>query len=134
MTPRSRARLATAALLCALLVGSVALARADGSPNPGGKVPSTLSLSLSEPSPFTRAGRLDGQNLYTAAIRAEVTSSVVPVTLSLSEGKGETTQRIWREPVSRARAKVRLRELAPNANALRNRSKAVVVTLTAGGP
>jgi hypothetical protein len=76
------ARLAPLALACAVLAGSCALARAQGSPVPGGTVPSTLALSLSEPSAFRRHGAL-----YTATIRAEATATDTPSKLSLADGE-----------------------------------------------
>jgi hypothetical protein len=82
------ARLVPLALACAVLAAALALAalaRGQGSPTPGGTVPSTLALSLSEPSPFKRHG-----DLYTSAIRAEVTATDVPTRLSLADG--EVTQ------------------------------------------
>jgi hypothetical protein len=81
------ARPAGLALAAAVLLASLALAalaRAQGSPTPGGTVPSTLALSLSEPSPFKRIGRSD---TYTATIRAEVTATDVPTRLSLADGE-----------------------------------------------
>jgi hypothetical protein len=121
---------AALALAASVLALSCALARAAGPPVAGGNVPSTLALSLGEPSPFARAG----PDLFTATLRAEVTATDVPVRLSLAEGEAETPLRRWRKPVSGARAQIRLHQKAPSARALRNRRKLLWVTLTAGGP
>ena len=127
------ARLAPLALACAVLAAALALAalaRAQA-PTPGGTVPSTLSLSLGEPGPLKRVGgTADGQSVYEATIRAEVTATDAPTRLSL--GYEGPPLRLWREPLAGEPAKIRLREIAPSRRALRNRT--VVVTLTAGGP
>lgn len=81
------ARLAALALACAVLAGSVALARAQGPPVAGGTVPSMLGLSLSEPSPFTRTGSADGQPVYTATVGAEATATDAPIRLGVSDGE-----------------------------------------------
>ena len=55
----TQTRAGALALAVAVLTASLvlaALARAQASPVPGGSVPSTLSLSLGEPSPFRRVG------------------------------------------------------------------------------
>ena len=122
--------LALAALAAALTLAT--LARAEGPPVPGGQVPSTLALSLGEPSPFTRTGTAHGQPLFTATIRAEVTATDTPTALSLDEE--EAPLRLWRQPVSGARAKIRLRRSAPDRRALRNHHELLWVTLTAAGP
>jgi hypothetical protein len=155
------------------LAGSLvlaALARAQDSPVPGGTVPSTLSLSLSEPSPFRRAGAAGRGSVYTSVIRAEVTATDTPVRLSLTDGEVTRGRRLghlvsassvlspalraqagggaylsldaapppqlkrWGRPLSGATTKIRLRQEAPNARAVRNHHKLLLVTLTAGGP
>jgi len=117
-----------AALLAACL--ALALPARGQSPTPGGTVPSTLELSLGEPSPLKRVGgTADGQGVYEATLRAAVTATDAPTRLALDE---EPPLRLWREPLAGATAKLRLREIAPNRAALRNRT--VLVTLTAGGP
>jgi hypothetical protein len=86
----SAERAGTPALAVAVLGASLvlaALARAQDSPVPGGTVPSTLSLSLSEPSPFRRAGPAGRGSAYTSVIRAEVTATDTPVRLSLADGE-----------------------------------------------
>jgi hypothetical protein len=134
MRPPSKHRpiaLAAATALLAATLALAALARAQGSPTPGGTVPSTLALSLGEPSPFKRIGRSDS---YTATLRAEATATDTPTRLSLLDGEAETALRTWRAPVSGAVAKVRLRQRAPSPRALHNRRKLLFVTLTAAGP
>ena len=121
--------LALAALAATLTLA--ALARAGKPPAPGGQVPSTLALSLGEPGPFRRTGSANGQPLFTATIRAEVTATDSPTALSLDE---EAPLRLWRQPVSGARAKIRLRETAPDRRALRNHHELLWVTLTAAAP
>lgn len=132
-----RTRFAAFAVLATLLAGSCSVAWAAGSPAPGGTVPSTITLSLGEPSEFRRTGSAGGENVYTAAIRAAVTATDAPVHLSVRGGgsaSAEQPLRSWTEPVTRGAAKIRLRATAPNARALRADQKLVVVTLTAGGP
>jgi len=121
-----------ASAAAAVLAASLPVAAlAEGFPTPGGTVPSTLSLSLGEPSPFRRVGRTrSGQNVYAATIRAEVNATDAPTRLGL--GFEGPPLRLWREPLAAEQAKIHLREIAPNRRALRNRT--VVVTLTAGGP
>jgi len=127
--PRTRAALPLATALLAATLILAALARAQ-SPTPGGTVPSMLSLSLSEPSPLRRvATTRGGLNVYAAGIRAELTATEVPTRLSLGE---EPPLQVFREPLAGERAKLQLREIAPDRAALRNRT--VLVTLTAGGP
>ena len=122
--------LALASATLAATLALATLARAQ-SPTPGGTVPSTLELSLGEPSPFRRvATTRGGLKVFAATLRAEVTATDVPTRLSL--GFEGPPLRRWREPLGAESAKLQLRELAPNRNALRNRT--VVVTLTAGGP
>ncbi len=167
-SPRARRRalaLATAVLAAALALA--ALARAQGSPTPGGTVPSLLGLSLSEPSAFRRAGHRD---LYRSAIRAEVTATDTPTELSLADGEATQGRRLghlvggssilpsplqaaadggayrsldaavppqlqrWGRPLARATTKIRLRQSAPDARALRSHHKLLLVTLTAAGP
>jgi hypothetical protein len=133
----ARARSASLVLLSALLAGTCALARADGSPPVGGPVPSTLALSLGEPSGFRRTGSIDGENVYAATVRAEVTATDTPARLSVVGGPGARVARplrSWSEPVSLATAKVHLRQVAPSAGALQDRDKILLVTLAAGGP
>jgi hypothetical protein len=121
--------LAAAVLASALALA--ALAHAEGGPVAGGAVPSTLALSLSEPSPFRRVGRTaDGEDVYVSTIRAEVTATDAPTRLSL--GLEGTPLRLWREPLAGTEAKLRLRRVARSPRALRN--SLAVVTLTAGGP
>ena len=120
-------RLVALALLVAALGGSAALAFAQQPPVPGGTVPSVLSLSLGEPSPFTR----QGETLFTATIRAEVTATVSPTKLSLDD---EETLVLWRRPLVGEVAKIRLRRSASDVRALRGNRKPLFVTLTAGGP
>jgi len=138
-------------------------------PVPGGTVPSTLALSLSEPSPFRRIGRSD---FFAATIRARVTATDVPTKLSVVDGEVRAGRRLghmasrnsilspalearagaglgpfysldailptplraWRQPLGGETAKIRLRQKALNARALRNHGKLLLVTLTAGGP
>ena len=136
MSAAARARWASLALLSMLLAGISALARADGPPV-GGTVESTLELSLGEPSAFKRTGAVPEGNVYTATVRAEVTATDAPTRLSVAGGlAGEPGLPVsaWGEPVSGAPARVRLRAVAPNAAALRNRQQLFTVTLTAGGP
>jgi hypothetical protein len=123
--------LAAAAAVLAASLALAALVSAQGSPTPGGTVPSTLALSLSGPSPFRRIGRT---NAYIATVRARLTATDVPSRLSLTEGEAETPLRIWRAPLSGAAVKVRLRQAAPSPRALHNRRKLLFVTLTAAGP
>ena len=168
-----RTRAGTPALAVAVLAASLllaALARAQDSPVPGGTVPSTLSLSLSEPSPFRRAGAAGRGSAYTSVIRAEVTATDTPVRLSLADGEATRGPRLghlvggpsvlspalraqagggayrsldaalppqlkrWGRPLSGTTTKIRLRQEAPNARALRNHHKLLLVTLTVGGP
>ncbi len=78
--------LAVAVLTASLLLA--ALGRAQGSPVPGGSVPSTLSLSLGQPSPFQRVGAAgSGSDVYISVIHAEVTATDTPVRLSLVDGE-----------------------------------------------
>lgn len=120
-----------AALLALLSAQAVAGAPARGqSPAPGGQVPSTLALSLGEPSPFTRAG----PGLFTAKLRAEVTATDTPTKLSLGTGETAAMLRRWRQPVAGARARVTLRREVPDRRVLHSRGGLVWVTLTAGGP
>jgi hypothetical protein len=138
-------------------------------PTPGGTVPSTLAVSLDEPTPFRRIGRSD---FFTATIRARVTATDVPTRLSLIDGAVTAGRRLghmaggnsilspalevtvgpgpgafrsldtapprplktWNRPLSGEEAKIRLRQKAPHARALRNHGKLLLVTLTAGGP
>lgn len=76
--------LAVAVLAASLVLA--ALARAQGSPVPGGTVPSMLSLSLGQPSPFRRVGAAGRGSVYTSVIQAEVTATI-PVRLSLADGE-----------------------------------------------
>ena len=136
MSAAARARWASLVLLTALLAGTCALARAQ-SPVTGGEVPSTLTLSLGEPSGFRRTGSVPEGNVYTATARAEVTATDAPARLSVEGGRDAgfmQSLRSWSEPVSQGAATVRLRAVAPSAQALRNRQELFVVTLTAGGP
>ena len=127
---RTPAALVPAAALLAACLALALPARAQ-SPTPGGEVPSTLSLSLGEPSPFRRvATTRGGLKVFAGTIRAELTATDVPTRLSL--GYEGSPLRLWREPLAAEPAKLRLREIAPNRAALRNRT--VLVTLTAGGP
>ena len=129
MTARPRLlALALASTVLATTLALASLAGAERPPLPGGSVPSTLELSLGEPSLFTRSG--PGE-LFTATIRAEVSATDTPVSLSL--GEEEALER-WSEPVAGAVARLHLRREAPNARTLRNRLETVVVTLMAGGP
>jgi len=122
---------ALAAALCVLAASLALAAIAEGFPTPGGTVPSTLALSLSEPSPFRRVGRTAaGENVYVSTIGAEVTATDTPTRLSL--GFEGLPLRLWREPLASEQAKLRLRETAPDRRALRNRT--AIVTLMAGGP
>jgi hypothetical protein len=167
-SPRTRRHaLALAAAVLAVSLALAALARAQGSPTPGGTVPSTIALSLGEPTPFTRAGPRD---VYTATIHATVTATDVPVRLSLADGEATHGRRLghmvggasilspaldatagagpfrsldaavpaplktWHRPLAGEKAKIRLRQEAPDARALRNHGKLLLVTLTAGGP
>lgn len=167
-----RSRSAAPMLAAAVLIASLALptmASSEGSPTPGGTVPSTLALSLSEPSPFRRIGRSD---FFTTTIRARVTATDLPTRLSIVDGEVTAGRRlghmasrhsilsppleatagpgpgpfrlldtvippplrIWRRPLSGENVKIRLRQKAPDARALRNHHKLLLVTLTAGGP
>lgn len=128
-----RARRAAFALPAAALALSAALAGSSASaqaPTAGGQVPSTLALSLGQPGPFKRTGR----DLFTAVLLAKASATEVPTRLSLF-GDGESRRlRLWREPTVGARARVRLRQRAPNRRALRNRRARLWVTLTTGAP
>jgi hypothetical protein len=128
-----RARRAAFALLALAVALSSALAASSASaqaPTAGGQVPSTIALSLGEPGPFKRTGR----GLFTAVLRAEASATEVPTRLSLLGGGESRRLRFWREPTVGARARVRLRQRAPNRRALRNRRGRLWVTLSAGGP
>ena len=167
-SPSAALVLAAAVLAASLALASLA-ARGQGFPTPGGTVPSTIALSLSEPSPFRRIGRSD---FFAAAIRARVTATDVPTKLSVVDGEATAGRRLghmasrhsilspaleatagagfgpfhsldailpaplrtWRRPLSGETAKIRLRQNAPNARALRNHGKLLLVTLTVGGP
>jgi hypothetical protein len=163
-------------LAVAVLIGVVVLARLvlaapapAQSPVAGGTVPSTVALSLSEPSHFRRIGRSD---FFGATIRARATATDVPTKLSVVDGEVSggrrlghmasrnsilspalevtagrglspfhsldatlpTPLRIWRQPLSSESARIRLRQKAPSARALRNHGKLLLVTLTVGGP
>ncbi len=90
VSARTRNRAGALALAVAVLATSLvlaALARGQGSPVPGGTVPSTLSLSLSQPSPFRRAGSAGRGSVYTSVIHAEVTATDTPIRLSLADGE-----------------------------------------------
>ena len=136
MSATGKARLLIGVLCAATIALPVLLgrtgdsARAAEPPTAGGKVPSTLGLSLSQPSPFTRSAR----GLFTATLRAEVTATDSPAKLSLTEGQADTLLRSWREPVTGAPMRIRLRQKPPSAAALRKGQKLLWVTLTAGGP
>ena len=94
MIASSRAtRLASLALLSATLAGSVALARAQEAPSPGGTVPSVLGLSLSEPSGFSRTSAARRSSIYTSRIRAEVTATDAPTRLSIADGEATAARR-----------------------------------------
>jgi len=161
------ARWAVLVLLSATLVISSAVARAQGSPAPGGSVPSLLSLSIGEPSPLTRGGP---GGVYTATVPAALTATDIPVRLSLVDGEatggsrrghlGRGTSllpdplwaaadggpfrsldtsvpmplRRWRQPLAAATTKIRLRQTAPSARALRAHRKLLLVTVTVAGP
>ncbi|MFN8218161.1 MAG: hypothetical protein U0R71_16335 [Solirubrobacterales bacterium] len=168
----SRLRAGVLVLAAAVLAASVFLAgRARGgeSLQPGGFVPSTISLSLSEASPFRATGGGGRERVFTSVIRAEVTTTV-PVQLSVADGEVSSGRRLghlvqgssvlspaleaqagaggyrpldatpppelkrWGQPLSLETTKVRLRQRAPDAGALRGHRKLVLVTLTAGGP
>jgi hypothetical protein len=92
LSPRT-ARWASLVLLTATLAGACALARAQGSPVPGGTVPSLLGLSLSEPSGFKRLRTSHGISLYGSLVRAEVTATDVPIRLSVSDGEASAHRR-----------------------------------------
>jgi len=79
------------ALACAILAACLALAALAPaqSPVPGGTVPSTIELSLGDPTPFTRAGR----DVYAATISAEVTATDTPVSLSVADGEATEAPR-----------------------------------------
>jgi hypothetical protein len=160
--------LAFAVLAASLLLA--ALARAQSSPVPGGTVPSTLSLALSKPSPFRRAGAAGRGNFYISVIRVEATATDSPVGLSLADGEVARGPRLghlaggssvlspalqaqvgggayrsldavptpqlkrWGRPLAGFTTKIRLRQEAPGARALRTHHKLLLVTLTAGGP
>jgi hypothetical protein len=126
--------LATTVLVAALALAALAPAQ---SPVTGGTVPSTLSLSLGEPSGFRRTGSSPDGNVYTAIVRAEVTATDTPARLSVVGGGVASVARplrSWTEPVSHGMARVRLRAIAPSARALRASNRLFLVTLTAGGP
>jgi len=120
--------LGVATLAAALLVAL--LARAVANPVPGGTVPSTLELSLDEPSALKRAG----PDLFTATVRAEVTATDTPATLSLGGGGATAPSRRWSEPVAGSPARLQLRVHAAGARSLRNGHELLLVTLMAGGP
>jgi hypothetical protein len=87
--PARRTALALAVLLLTLALAALG-ARAQGPPVPGGTVPSTLALSLSEASAFKRTGH---SGLYTATIRAEVTATDAPTRLSIADGEASAGPR-----------------------------------------
>jgi hypothetical protein len=118
--------------ICCACLALATLSHAQGSPVPGGTVPSTLTLSLGEPSLFRRVGRTsDGRNVYLASIRAEVSTTDIPTSLSLGLD-AENPLRLWRKPLASAPVRIRLRRVAANRRALAHTT--TVVTLTAGGP
>ncbi len=90
---RAGALILAVVVLTATLVFA-ALSRAQTSPVPGGTVPSTLSLSLGEPSPFQRVGTAGHGNVYVSVIRAEVTATDTPVRLSLVDGEATHGPRV----------------------------------------
>lgn len=156
-------------LVAALLALPGALASAQ-SPTPGGEVPSTLALSLSEPGPLERVGGSRRGGVFATTIRAEATATDVPSRLSLADGdsgagvrrghlgRGRSilptpleasadggplrsladpvpaSLRVWRMPTAGAPVRIRLVQKASSARAVRNKSKLLLVTLTAGGP
>jgi hypothetical protein len=92
MSGSMRTRWVSLSLATGLFAAALALAtlaRAGG-PVPGGTVPSTLGLSMSEPSGFKRVGGAGSRGVYTSTIRAEVTATDSPVLLSIADG--EATQ------------------------------------------
>jgi hypothetical protein len=94
MQARTGALILAVVVLTATLV-LAALARAQASPVPGGTVPSTLSLSLGEPSPFKRVGAAgSGNGVYISVIQAEVTATDTPVRLSLADGEATHGPRV----------------------------------------
>lgn len=135
MSVAPRALWASLVLLAALLASACALARAEGLPPLGGTVPSTLELSLGEPSAFRRTGSTPAGNVYAATVRAEVTATDAPTWLSVLGGASLARPfRSWSAPVTHRAARVRLRAVASSAGELRRRNELFLVTLTAGGP
>jgi len=85
---RSRARRLSLALFAALLWASCDLAGSLASaqfPVPGGEVPSTLALSLSEPGPFKRVGGSSQGGVFATTFRVEATATDVPSRLSIGD-------------------------------------------------
>lgn len=155
-----------ALVLARLFLATPAPAQA---PVAGGTVPSTVALSLSEPSHFRRIGRSD---FFASTIRASVTSTDVPTKLSVLDGEVSGGRRLghmasrnsilspalevtagqgltpfhsldaivpaplrtWRRPLASEIVRIRLRQKAANARALRNHGKLLLVTFTVGGP
>ena len=125
-----------AALVAA--VASLLLTRAGAAPGAppvaGGAVPSSLTLSLSGPSDFTRVGGRGRSGVFRTTIRAVVTATVTPTWLSLGTDEADEPLRRWRRPVSRAAVKIRLDRVARNGRAARNSRGVAMITLAAGGP
>jgi transposase len=94
----SQARVGALILAVVVLTATLvlaALSRAQASPVPGGTVPSTLSLSLGEPSSFKRLGASgSGSGIYVSVIKAEVTATDTPVRLSLVDGEATHGRRL----------------------------------------
>ena len=82
-------RLGALALLVAALamLGGAPAAPAEGGTPVGGTVESTLTLSLGEPSTFTRVSAGHRQSVYDATIPVEVTATDAPIRLSLADGE-----------------------------------------------
>lgn len=78
--------------LAATLAGGVASVHAEEATDVGGAVPSTLSLSLSEPSPFVRSGA-GGGSVYTATIQAQATATDAPTRLTITDGEAVAGRR-----------------------------------------
>ena len=121
---------ALVAAVAFLLLTLAGPAPGEEPPVAGGAVPSSLRLSLSEPSPFTRIG----PDVFATTIRATVTATVSPTQLSLGGEETSEPLRGWRRPVSHVKARIRLRRGASERRALRGRGELLWVTLTAGGP
>jgi hypothetical protein len=85
------ARISPVPKLALALVLAASLTVASGTraevPNVGGEVPSTIELSVSETTPFTRVSRGPHGSVYSALIGVEATATEAPVRLSIADGE-----------------------------------------------